>query len=92
MRTLLPMNFVFFCLNWSAPPDAAQLPTFYREVAEVHWVVKDLDAAVRNWSKFGFPPEGQISERTYYSFDVKGRTATIRDRFVRGHIGGVSVV
>jgi catechol 2,3-dioxygenase-like lactoylglutathione lyase family enzyme len=78
-------------LNWIVLLDSAQLPDFYKEVAEVHWVVADLDAVLRGWSKFDFPPDRQ-SDETNNAVNPQGRPVTGRQRVARGHIGGVSVV
>jgi hypothetical protein len=41
----------------AAPPaaPAAGAPDWYKAVASVHWVVRDLEAARRGWRKLGFP-------------------------------------
>ena len=88
---MLPISCLFVFLNLIAPSDPEQSPDFYKEVAEVHWVVKDLDTVLQGWSKFGFPPDLKPADRNYAA-RLRGRPAAGRERVARGHIGGVSVV
>ena len=40
----------------------AQRPDWYRSVASVHWVVKDLDAVKQAWARLGFPAVADFGE------------------------------
>src|SRR4030042_3905197 len=37
-----------------AAPTRAEVPDLYRKVANVHWVVRDLDQVKAGWGKLGF--------------------------------------
>lgn len=38
-----------------AAPVATERPDWYRSVASVHWVVKDIEAVKQAWARLGFP-------------------------------------
>lgn len=88
---MFPAFLFLFLPGWTVPPDADRLPDFYRDVAEVHWVVKDIDKAAEGWGKSGFPPDGEIVARDF-KVSLRGRPVSGRERIVRGHIGTVNLV
>jgi catechol 2,3-dioxygenase-like lactoylglutathione lyase family enzyme len=83
--------FLLLSVGLVASSASAQLPDYFREVAEVHWIVADLEAVLQAWNKFGFPPDTRFDERIY-TVNLHSGPTTSRERVARGHIGGVSVV
>jgi hypothetical protein len=69
---------------------AAEPPAFYRSVARVSWVVEDVDAAVRGWTRFGLSgvePRGEVTLQV--EFRSRPENATVR--WTSGWLGGVAV-
>jgi catechol 2,3-dioxygenase-like lactoylglutathione lyase family enzyme len=72
------------------PAAAADLPEMYRQVASVHWVVKDLDAVKAGWAKLGVPAV-DLGEVTA-SGTFRGQSGPARFRLAQARIAGASVV
>jgi methylmalonyl-CoA/ethylmalonyl-CoA epimerase len=63
-------SLVLGLLVLAAPtPGRADLPELYRQVASVHWVVRDLDRVKEGWARLGFPALldlGEVAVRGEY--------------------------
>ncbi|MEW5974826.1 MAG: VOC family protein [Acidobacteriota bacterium] len=84
MKKFLILAVILF--SW-APPAAAQLPDFYREVRRVTWVVDDLDRTLAGWRKLGLfnieeHGEVELSESHY-----RGKPVFMRVRLAIGRFG-----
>lgn len=73
-----------------AVPVQAELPDLYRQVASVHWVVKDIDSVKAGWAKLGFPVQdlGEMS----VPGSLHGQAGASRFRFALARLAGANVV
>jgi catechol 2,3-dioxygenase-like lactoylglutathione lyase family enzyme len=74
----------------SAVPARAEVPELYRKVANVHWVVKDLDRVTSGWAKLGFPVQ-DLGELTG-SGSYLGQYGSARFRVAQGRLAGAEVL
>ncbi len=70
----------------------AQLPDFYKNVAEVQWVVSDLDRTTQRWSELGFSPIRNYGEVELPRSSIRGTTTRIKVRLASGHLGNLPVL
>src|SRR5512133_2165106 len=70
-----------------ALPAAAELPSLYRRVASVHWVVRDLDRTLAGWTRLGVPVR-DLGEVQMSGF----RSGATRARMALGRIAEAEVV
>lgn len=82
---ILPLTLLL--LASSAP---AQLPDFYRNVHELTWVVKDVDAVTAAWAKLGLTGIEAHGETTL-PLEYRGSRTNARVRWTSGHVGAVAV-
>jgi catechol 2,3-dioxygenase-like lactoylglutathione lyase family enzyme len=73
-----------------AAPARAELPDLYRKVANVHWVVKDLDQVKAGWGKLGFAVQ-DLGELTG-SGSYRGQYGSSRFRLAQARLAGADVV
>ncbi len=73
-----------------AAPTRAEVPDLYRKVANVHWVVKDLDQVKAGWAKLGFGIQdlGEITGSGSYF----GQHGSSRFRIAQARLAGAEVV
>jgi hypothetical protein len=69
----------------------AELPTLYREVDRLIWIVRDLDRTLAAWKPTGLVEVNDKGE-TEDSATYRGEPATASYRWARGSIGGVPVI
>jgi catechol 2,3-dioxygenase-like lactoylglutathione lyase family enzyme len=74
----------------AAAPSPAEVPGLYRKVANVHWVVKDLDRVKAGWAKLGFPAQ-DLGEMTG-SGSYLGQHGSARFRVAQARLAGAEVV
>ena len=72
-----------------AVPVRADTPDLYRQVASVHWVVKDLDSVKAAWGKLGFPVQ-DLGEMAV-SGSLRGEIGASRFRFAQARLAGATV-
>ncbi len=78
LRTIMTLFLVLFAV----PAASAQLPEFYRNVHQLTWVVKDVEAVADAWAKLGLSDierHGEISLPVEY----RGSKALTRVRWTR---------
>jgi catechol 2,3-dioxygenase-like lactoylglutathione lyase family enzyme len=73
-----------------AAPTWAEVPELYRKVANVHWVVKDLDHVKAGWGKLGFPVQdlGEVTGSGSYL----GQYGSTRFRLAQARLAGAEVL
>jgi methylmalonyl-CoA/ethylmalonyl-CoA epimerase len=74
-----------------AVPSRAELPEMYRQVASVHWVVKDLEQVKAGWAKLGFPALEDLGEMTVTG-SFRGRSGSSRFHVAQARLAGADVV
>ena len=74
----------------AAPPAASSAPDWYRSVASVHWVVKDLEHVKRAWAKLGVPALADFGE-VDLTVTARGKPASTRLRVAMGVLDGLAV-
>ncbi len=87
---MTPFGFgVLVALAASSSASAAP-PEIYREVASVHWAVRDLQRVKAAWAQLGFPSRdlGEVTVASSY----RGRSGSARVRAARARFGDVDVV
>jgi catechol 2,3-dioxygenase-like lactoylglutathione lyase family enzyme len=75
----------------SASLAAAETPELYRQVASVHWVVRDLEATKAAWSRLGFRAVQDLGEMTVAG-SFRGQSGTARLRVATTRLAGLDVV
>jgi methylmalonyl-CoA/ethylmalonyl-CoA epimerase len=75
----------------SASLAGAETPELYRQVASVHWVVRDLEATKAAWSRLGFRAVQDLGEMTVAG-SVRGQSGTARLRAATARLAGLDVV
>ncbi|HUL77524.1 MAG TPA: VOC family protein [Vicinamibacteria bacterium] len=73
-----------------AVPPRTGAPGFYRRVASVHWVVRDLDRVKAGWGRLGFPAR-DLGEMTVAG-SLRGRTGSARFRVAQARLAEANVV
>jgi catechol 2,3-dioxygenase-like lactoylglutathione lyase family enzyme len=73
-----------------ATPARAELPDLYRKVANVHWVVRDLDQVKAGWAKLGFAVQdlGEVTGSGSY----RGQYGSARFRLATARLAGADVL
>jgi methylmalonyl-CoA/ethylmalonyl-CoA epimerase len=84
-------GWVVLGLAASASLAAAETPELYRQVASVHWVVRDLEATKAAWSRLGFRAVRDLGEMTVAG-SLRGRSGTTRLRVATARLAGLDVV
>ena len=74
----------------AAAPAPSAAPDWYRPLAGVHWVVKDLDRVKEGWGKLGFPAVADFGEVELFS-RVRGNAVSARLRVAMTLMGPVPV-
>lgn len=74
----------------AAPPASNPAPDWYRSVASVHWVVKDLERVKQAWAKLGVPALADFGE-VDLTVKVRGQLASARLRVAMGVLDGVGL-
>jgi hypothetical protein len=69
----------------------ALAPDMYRQVANVHWVVKDLDHVKAGWAKLGFTAIQDLGEMTAEG-SLRGQSGSARNRVAVAALGGANVI
>ena len=69
----------------------AELPAFYKEVAQLVWVVDDVDEIVQGWERLGFPKIKNHGELTLQQTEFRGNKVTPTIRAATGQLGDVRI-
>jgi methylmalonyl-CoA/ethylmalonyl-CoA epimerase len=85
------LGMVAIGLAASAALAAADTPELYREVASVHWVVRDLEATKAAWARLGFRSVQDLGEMTVTG-SFRGRSGATRLRVATARLAGLDVV
>jgi len=85
-RAILPL--IFLLLAALAAP--AQLPEFYKNVHQLTWVVKDVEAVAGAWARLGLNDIERHGEVTI-PVEYRGSKALTRVRWTRGRLGAVCI-
>ena len=72
-------------------PAAAETPEIYRQVASVHWVVRDLAATKAAWARLGFRSVQDLGEMTVAG-SFRGQSGTTKLRVATARLAGLNVV
>jgi catechol 2,3-dioxygenase-like lactoylglutathione lyase family enzyme len=68
----------------------AETPEHFRQVASVHWVVRDLDRVRAGWERLGFPTQDVGEVTAAGSF--RGQSGSVRFRVALARLAGAEVV
>lgn len=93
-RSWFPLALLAAALTVESPAAAAPgtgTPEVYRQVASVHWVVRDVDAARAAWGRLGFRASRDLGE-IGVTGSLRGQSGTTRLRAASGRIAGLDVV
>ena len=69
---------------------SAELPSFYKTVNRVTWVVADVDHAKRGWTALGMT-DIQESPEVEFIGQYQGKSVSISARQITGHLGSLTV-
>jgi catechol 2,3-dioxygenase-like lactoylglutathione lyase family enzyme len=75
----------------SASLGAAETPELYRQVASVHWVVRDLEATKAAWARLGFRAVQDLGETTVAG-SFRAQSGTTKLRVATARLAGLEVV
>ena len=84
------MTVLAFALFAAAVPAPTAAPDWYRSVASVHWVVKDLERVKQAWGKLGLPALADFGD-VDLPVKLRGQWAQSRLRVAMGMLDGVAV-
>lgn len=74
----------------SAAPAAPPAPDWYRSLASVHWVVKDVERVKQAWARLGYPALADFGD-VDLTVEVRGQLTPARLRVAMASVDGVAV-
>jgi methylmalonyl-CoA/ethylmalonyl-CoA epimerase len=74
----------------AAPPASNAAPDWYRSVASVHWVVKDLERVKQAWGKLGVPALADFGD-VDLPVKLRGQAGSSRVRVAMGVLDALAV-
>src|SRR5574341_1169393 len=75
----------------SVSQSAAETPELYRQVASVHWVVRDLEATKAAWARLGFRAVQDLGEMTVAG-SFRGQSGTTRLKVATARLAALDAV